>query len=86
MDLLSAYTSNPDLIVNKRIKHKAKNEDGTEEAWYIADILEIVKRSEHDEMDKVRKETFYHIRYEIDNQEWDFPLLQDIKNGDLIIH
>ena len=37
-------------------------------------------------MDKVRKETFYHIRYEIDNQEWDFPLLQDIKNGDLIIH
>ena len=69
-----------DLLVNCRIKHKCVTDTGHE--WFEGLVLNIKCKNEQE----VHK-TEYWVKYYQDDDEtqWYFPLLVDLKAGDLII-
>ena len=71
----------PDTLVGKSVKHKCKNEDGTVE-WFCGLVTAI-----HSLKCNVLF-TEFDITYMYDDfpeDTWNFPLLGDLKKGDLII-
>ncbi len=78
---LKELLEDPTLLIGKRIKHR--NQESTEEdpEWYDASVLAIDK-STNEPM-----RTIYELCYDIDGQDsrFSFPLLNDLKKGDLII-
>lgn len=70
-DIVKRILSQPELLVGKKIKQRF-SEDG-KLVWYEGIVLSISKTRE------------YEVVYDEDDDIYCFPLLDDIKNGDLII-
>ena len=82
VDLLPQFCTNPNELVGKSIKHKTCEDDGnvTVVEWFRSKVIGI-----HDIEQNVFK-TEFHVKYDdFSDDDWHFPLLQDMKNGDLII-
>ena len=62
----------PQLLVGKKIKQRF-SEDG-KLVWYEGTVLSMLKTKE------------YEVVYQEDDDIYCFCLLDDIKNGDLVIH
>ena len=77
---LPVYIANPESIVGCAIHHKCK-EDG-EIAWFDARVLRVAI---FNEINPIKTEYIVHYDNEDDNTTWNFPLLSDLKNGDLIV-
>lgn len=76
---LERYKHSPISMVGKRIHHQCKDDDGDVE-WFAAVVRDMVEERE----DTMKIE--YNIIYDdYQDEVWTFPLLRDLKNGDLII-
>ena len=73
-DLLPLFIERPSLLVGKKVKHKCREENSREVSWYRADLRRLL-------CERGRKSE-YIVKY--DEDEWEFPLLIDLSNGDLI--
>jgi hypothetical protein len=78
---LPEFVEAPDTLVNFRILHLAEEEDGHTQ-WFPARVIGVYAANLAKPM-----QTEYSIVYDIDNEgdSWNFPLLQDLKKGDLIL-
>ena len=65
----------PEQLVSKSVEHRLSFEN--KENWFLGEVLEIVKS--HENPLKIS----FKVKYQ--DGTWEFPLLQDLKNGDLII-
>ncbi|XP_060585907.1 uncharacterized protein LOC132741695 [Ruditapes philippinarum] len=75
---LPHYLQKPEDLVGKRVSHKCL-ENGNE-MWFLGDVIGIKKVTEN------TLKTEYNIKYDDEPEEtWFFPLLSDLKNGDLMI-
>ena len=81
--LLPIYLSDPRALIGKSVFHKCVelNEEGKEEVdWFHAKVNDIKKKCD----DPLKTE--YSIEYDIQpGNIWVFPLLVDLKRGDLVI-
>jgi len=76
--MLPELLLNPQAIVNRKFKHKCKDpENGTIE-WYKGKVICVHRHNDNP------IKTEFTVKYEEDEDEWFFPLLQDLKNGDLM--
>ena len=77
------YLLHPEKLVDKRVKHKCKEvRDGVKVVdWFDGHVLSV------ESMGDSAEGTLYNITYDEDpkGNNWVFPLLQDIKKGDLIV-
>ena len=62
------------------MKHKCRDPETREVEWFRGTVLRISKTNMRD-----TAKTEFVIKYDEDLDEWLFPLIQDMKNGDLII-
>ena len=74
------YLNDIDSLVNSKIKHKCVTGDGQE--WFEGQIISVKHKNE----DEPIKSEFW-VKYDEDDEEtqWFFPLLKDLKAGDLMI-
>ena len=79
-DILPKLLETPSLLEGKRVKHKCRDPETREVEWFAGNVLRISKSSQRD-----CSKTEFAIKYDEDPDEWLFPLIQDLKNGDLII-
>ena len=61
------------------MKHKCRDPETREVEWFRGTVLRISKTNIRD------CKTEFVIKYDKDPDEWLFPSIQDMKNGDLII-
>ena len=81
-EMLETFTRSPYLLVGKRIKHKAQESKEAIPEWNDGTVRKI------DYLDKEQgTKTLYDIVYDIDGEDhpYSFPLLNDLKRGNLII-
>jgi E1A/CREB-binding protein len=77
--LLPEYYDNPETLIGKNIKHKCREEDGTVE-WFSARVTGIHRLKQNP------LQTEFEVIYDdFPDDTWHFPLLSDLKVGDLII-
>ncbi|MES9884866.1 MAG: hypothetical protein ABW185_28810 [Sedimenticola sp.] len=76
---LPLFIKNPSLLEGKSVKHKCRDPESREIEWYSGVVLHTSKHNANP------IKTVYTIKYDEDPGEWDFPLLKDFENGDLII-
>ncbi|MES9880650.1 MAG: hypothetical protein ABW185_07190 [Sedimenticola sp.] len=74
---LPGIISQPELLVGKKIKHKCRDPDTNEIAWYAGFVCSIHSLQ--------GKKSEYFVSYEDDDGEWRMPLLTDMEKGDLIL-
>jgi len=75
---LPEYIENPNKLVGRNIQHKCV-ENGSE-MWFNAKVLSVKQ------VNKDTIKTEYNVQYEEDKDSiWFFPLLIDLKKGDLMI-
>ena len=81
-DKLPIYLKDPGLLVQKRVKHRVVEEKGEESFWCDGIVQKITKQNAGDSL-----HTEYQVHYDIEEESktWKFPLLIDLKKGDLII-
>ena len=72
----------PKKLVGKRIKHRVVEESEDDSFWCDGNVLEITE-----ENNDTPAKTQYRIHYDIEPSKltWTFPLLLDLKKGDLIV-
>ena len=72
----------PKKLVGKRIKHRVVEESEDDSFWCDGNVLEITE-----ENNDTPAKTQYRIHYDIEPPEltWTFPLLVDLKKGDLVV-
>lgn len=79
-DKLTLFETDPALLVGCRVKHNVRECAGEESQWLDALVTDIVEQT-GDNMT-----TIYSIKYDDVPEEYNqFPLLKDMKNGDLIL-
>ena len=76
--MLPEFLTHPEGLVGLTVKHKCIGEDGQAE-WFDAEVLSIKEKN----VDQMKTE--YNVKYSDDEDTWFFPLLKDLKKGDLII-
>jgi hypothetical protein len=74
------FSNNPAALVGKRILHQA-HELGQSSQWYPAAVIDIFKSTK----DPFKTEFTLHYDEDEPNDTWHFPLLADLRNGDLIV-
>ena len=76
------YLNDIDSMVNLKIKHKFATDDGCQE-WFEGKVISVKHKNDNDPM----KSEFW-VKYDEDPEEtkWFFPLLKDLKTGDLMIY
>lgn len=75
---LPKYLNNPDDLIGRKISHKCFENNIVQ--WFSA-VVDSIKIKKGDVI-----KTEYYVRYdECPNDLWHFPLLTDLKKGDLII-
>ena len=75
---LPALQRNPADLVGKQVLHQC-SEDGATPFWYPAKILDIAKKNDNPFRIK------FTIQYDGEDGTYNFALLSDLKNGDLIL-
>ena len=80
-ELLPKFEEAPELLVGKQVLHQAEEEGEGLVQWFEAKVIAIA------EAHRKPLDTKYVIKYDIEppEQSWTFPLLKDLKKGDLII-
>ena len=76
--LLPQFLEDPDSLVGKRVTHRCREEDGTVE-WFSGTVKDICQIKPN------VINTEYDLQYDDFPDVWTFPLLMDLKKGDLII-
>lgn len=78
---LDYYIMDVNLLVGKKVKHKVQETSEEIPEWFDATVLRI------DRLSKELIQTRYDIYYDVDGQDtiYSFPLLTDLKRGNLII-
>lgn len=76
---LSGLMADPESLAGKRVKHKCESADGVE--WFSGKVRELVEMK-----DNVMRVEYNLVYDEYPGEVWTFNLLQDLKNGDLIIY
>lgn len=79
-NLIEKLIANPDLLTNKQIKHCCKDATTKEVAWYDAYVHEILPG-----VGTEPKNIMYVVEYDNYEFTYDMPLLNDLKNGHLLI-
>lgn len=81
-NILPTLIENPRSLINRRIKHNVVEEDSDEPFWCEGTVLDIVNLNERQPI-----KTKFQVHYDIeeDSLTWEFPLLQDMKKGELIL-
>ena len=69
---IDQFLHHPELLVNKRIDHLFESDQGLQ--WFKGTILEYIQDSNE-----------YRVVYDLENDEYLFPLLEDLANGELHI-
>uniref|UniRef100_A0A2C9KLX8 Uncharacterized protein n=1 Tax=Biomphalaria glabrata TaxID=6526 RepID=A0A2C9KLX8_BIOGL len=78
-DKLPIYITDPSLLVGKIVEHQTVQDNNT--CWWRGEVVGIHKTFQS----TIRTE--FNIKYvDFPSEIWHFPLLQDLKNGDLIIY
>ena len=62
-----SFFHNPELLVNKRIDHLFESDQGLQ--WFRGTVLEYIQE--------------YRVVYDLEDEEYVFPLLEDLMNGEL---
>ena len=65
------FSHNPELLVNKRIKHLF-NTDGLQ--WYRESVIGYLKESQE-----------FRVLYDNEDKECLYPLLEDMVNGEVLV-
>ena len=65
-----SFFRNPELLVNKRIDHLFESDQGLQ--WFRGTVLEYIQDSKE-----------YRVVYDLEDEEYVFPLLEDLMNGEL---
>ena len=77
---LSDFVLDNELLVGKRISHKCRDPDTHEIEWFDGTVIGIHRKA------KDPLKTYFDIRYdETPDEMWDFPVLLDFRNGDLML-
>ena len=77
---LQMYIEQPVKLCGKQVLQKCIEEDARDPEWYVAKVIKMKEKQGNG------IKTEYIVRYEdTPEDEWCFPLLKDLKNGDLII-
>ena len=77
---LQMYIEQPEKLCGKQVLQKCIEEDARDPEWYDAKVIKMKKKQGNG------IKTEYIVRYEdTPEDDWCFPLLQDLKNGDLIL-
>ena len=69
----------PEDLVGKRVEHLCQETDDSEEAWSPGLVLDVAIPTKGPNKGKY----VYGIRYDGSNKVYRFPLLQDLKDGEL---
>lgn len=69
---IDQFLHHPELLVNKRIDHLFESDQGLQ--WFKGTVLEYIQDSKE-----------YRVVYDLENDEYLFPLLEDLANGELHI-
>ena len=77
--LLPVFQSNPEALLQKKVKHKCREPGGTVE-WFMAQATGI-----HSKKQDVMQTEYTVVYDSFPEDEWHFPLQKDMKNGDLVI-
>ena len=79
---LPELLADPEKLVGKRIKHKVVEQFEEEAFWCDGTVLELTENNLQNPI-----KTIYKTHYDIDpiDANWNFPLLVDLKKGDVII-
>jgi len=71
---LEEIVVNPHLLVGQRIQQKFKVEESSELVWYFGTVQ------------KMNPSTYeFHVLYDGEDNTYIYPLLDDIKSGDLML-
>eukprot|EP00057_Strongylocentrotus_purpuratus_P011916 XP_011666390.1 PREDICTED: uncharacterized protein LOC105439273 [Strongylocentrotus purpuratus] len=82
---LDQLLQHPEQLVGKNVEHKCWNDNKTEAKWYKGIVTKLKKAHVN------ALKTEFSVCYEgegglMDDEEWDFDLLNDLKKNDLIVH
>lgn len=80
-DLLPNFLSNPNTLVGKRVKHKCRDPVTKIVEWFTGTVKNIQCQNEN----PFKIEFNIHYDDDNDDDDWCFPLLKDMQNGDVII-
>ena len=69
----TVFFQKPELLVNKRIEHLFETDDGPQ--WYRGTVLGYSKESQE-----------YQVLYDREEEEFVYPLLEDIAIGDVLVY
>lgn len=75
---LPKYLASPTDLVHKRVKHNCRV-PGEAAAWFLGTVVQVTKG--HQNPMKIK----YRMKYDEEEDEYDFTLLQDMAKGDLIV-
>ncbi|XP_077869048.1 uncharacterized protein LOC144360010 [Saccoglossus kowalevskii] len=82
LELLPSFEKDPNLLVNRRVFHKCVEEGSSDIEWFAARVLALVNINKDNPL-----KCEYCIKYDEEDDEttWHFPLLRDLKKGDLLL-
>ena len=79
-NLLPTFLENPHSLEGKSVKHKCRDPETRVIEWFAGTVVKVFKVTQN------KSRTEFTIKYDEDPEnEWIFPLLKDMENGDLII-